>query len=64
MGVYICDFVPLSHKTYVRVGPAATKFLDRVACRVAACGGNITKPAFLEKTMRWLPTTLCCGVAV
>lgn len=62
-GTGVCEFVPLSHETYGRVGPAAMKFLDRIA-RTAAGAGNISKRAFLENAMRRLSTTLCRGIAV
>lgn len=52
------EFVPLSHKTYGRVGPAAMKFLDTGA-RTAAGAGDISESAFLDNAMRRLFTTLC-----
>ena len=61
-GTGACTFVPLSHETYGRVGPAAFAFLNRIA-DVAAGSGAASRRVFLENAMRDLSTTLCRAVA-
>ena len=61
-GTGACSFVPLSHETFGRVGPAAFAFLARVA-KVAAGTGAAGQRLFLENAMRDISTTLCRAVA-
>ena len=61
-GTGACTFVPLSHETYGRVGPAAFAFLNKVA-DVAAGSGALSRRVFLENAMRDLSTTMCRAVA-
>ena len=57
-----CRFVPLSHETYGRAGPAAFALLHELA-EFASSTGGISKKVFMEHAMCGLSTTLCRGIA-
>ena len=56
------EFVPLAHETFGRAGPAAYRFLNRIA-DVAASSGSVCRRTFLRHAMQDLSATLCRGVA-
>ena len=60
-GTGACRFVPLSHKTFRRAGPAAFALLNEIA-DFAAGSGVASKRIFLENAMHDLSTTLCRGI--
>ena len=60
-GTGACRFVPLSHETFGRAGPAAFALLKEIA-EFAAGSGVVSKRLFLENAMRDLSTTLCQGI--
>ena len=62
-GTGVCEFVPLAHETYGRVGPAGFKFLNTLA-GVAAGARSVSKRVFMANAMRRLSTALCRGVAI
>jgi len=58
IGTGAFQFVPLSHETFGRVGPAAFALLNEIA-EFVACSGAVSNRLFFENTMRDLSTTLC-----
>ena len=61
-GTGACVFIPLAHETYGRAGPAAWRFLRRLAT-AAAESGSVCRRTFLVHAMQRLSVTLCRGVA-
>ena len=59
MGAY--RFVPLSHETFGRAGPAAFALLNEIA-EFAAGPGVVSKRIFFVNAMRDRSTTLCRGI--
>ena len=57
-GTGACRFVPLSHETFGRAGPAAFALLNEIV-EFAASSGVVSKKIFFEDAMRDLSTTLC-----
>ena len=60
-GTGACRFVPLSHETFGRAGPAAFALLNEIAEFVAS-SGVVSERIFLENAMHDLSTTLCRGI--
>ena len=60
-GTVACRFVPLSHETFGRAGPAAFALLNEIA-EFAASSGFVSKRFFLENAMCDLSTTLSRGI--
>ena len=60
-GTGACRFVPLSHETFGRAGPAAFALLNEIA-ECAVSSGVVSKRISLENAMRDLSTTLCRGI--
>ena len=61
-GTGACVFIPLAHETYGRAGPAAWRFLRRLAT-AAAESGSVCRRTFLVHAMQRLSVTLCRVVA-
>ena len=60
-GTGACRFVPLSHETFGRAGPAAFALLNEIT-EFAVSSGVVSKRIFLENTMRDLSATLSRGI--
>ena len=60
-GTGACRFVPLSHETFGRAGPASFALLTEIA-GFAASSGVVSNTNFLESTMCDLSMTLCRGI--
>ena len=60
-GTGACRFVPLSHETFGRAGPADCALLNDIA-EFASSSGVVSKRIVLENAMRDLSTTLCLKI--
>ena len=61
LGTGATAFVPLAHETFGRLGPAAFRFLNKVADG-AASSGAVSRRVFLRNSLRRLSCAMCRAV--